>query len=141
MKKKIFLIIIAMIINLMVINAETSFINDEERGGNYGSRYSYIDLFNSSLFIYSDGSAKILIELESTEADRCKLKGYLQKYSNGSWKTIKRFSNISYSNSCELNKKYYANNGYDYRIVAYAYVYKNGSILESAKIVENAVYE
>lgn len=54
----------------------------------------------------------------------------IQQYKNGSWQTLKSWSNTSNSNSGYLSQQLYVTSGYYYRLVSTATVYRNNVFVE-----------
>lgn len=93
-------------------------------------RYTAILYFNHNLSIDSSGLATCSGKVEAKANLPTKLIIKLQRYSNGTWTTIKSWEDTG-DFYVRLSKTYYVADGYSYRVYVEGYVYDvNGSLLE-----------
>jgi hypothetical protein len=105
------------------------------------SRFTYIALHAYSFHINSDQAfCSSDVTAYSSSVDKVRIKGYLQKYQNGSWINIKYWTNYDNGNYVQTGGSWYIDKGYSYRYVSYAYVYNNGVMLESDSIISPVSY-
>lgn len=90
---------------------------------NIYSFYSYFDI---------DGNGKGMIDatLDGHGGDNGRIIAKLQRYRNGSWKTIKTYENTSTTSDCSLSKIHYVTKGYTYRVLFYGYIYNESLLLD-----------
>lgn len=97
-------------------------------GFGYSARFTNIDSFITYFDVNDSGKCSISASLQGYNGSNSKVVAKLQRYSGGSWSTIKTYTATNSSPDCGLSAKYYVTSGYSYRTVFYAYVY-NGQIL------------
>lgn len=92
--------------------------------------FTYISLFQNAMDISSDGKASISVYLTAQNVDSVRVDANLQQFKNGSWTTIKNWTNTSIGTNSGLNGTYYVAKGYQYRLVSNGYVYKQNIEIE-----------
>lgn len=97
-------------------------------GFGFSARFTNIHSFTTYFDVNSSGKCTIAASLQGYNGSNSKVVAKLQKYSNGTWSTIKTFTDTHSSPDCTLSHSYYVTSGYSYRVVFYGYVY-NGQIL------------
>lgn len=101
-------------------------------------RYTYISKIGVGLTISSKRIADIYVECKTYDYADITIKAELQR-DDGSWKTIKTFTNsVSDSKICSIEETYAVTRNYEYRIKFTATV-KVGSKSESETIYGNVV--
>jgi len=86
--------------------------------------------FSNDFSISSQGKASVTSYVTAIGVNKCSITVDLQRYVNGSWTTIKTWTETNNNSYCSLGKSYYVSSGYQYRMTAYASVYNNGSFIE-----------
>lgn len=102
-------------------------------------RFSNITVFSVSFDITDSGKAMVESVLSARSCDEVKISMYLQRYENGTWVSLKHWSDTRSSTSMLLSKEWYVSQGYQYRMKAYGYVYNNGQVVESTSQVSNTI--
>lgn len=103
-------------------------------------RFAYIDMFKNSFDIAESGKSSFSTVLWSRNVDEVHLTCYLQQYNNGTWDTIKSYSNETNGTEGILSSSWYVVSGYSYRYKSYAYLYKDGSFVESTSFTSSSIY-
>ncbi len=93
-----------------------------------------VDEVSASLRI-SGGRAYMTASISTYDADSVRILAYLQRYSNGTWTTIRSWSNDYASSSGVWVVNRYVSSGYDYRLIVYYYAYENGSMVEATTMI------
>jgi len=73
-------------------------------------------------------------------ADNVKMNNYLQRYNNGSWTTVKSWSQSTDGTYAFWSGSYYVYEGYYYRLYTYYYVYHGSTLLEYTSMPSVTVY-
>ena len=94
------------------------------------SRFTYISSLELGFDIRSDGEVIANADLEQYVGDNCKAVIKIQEY-RGYWATISTDTETGTYDAI-AGTSYQARKGYNYRAIAYGYVYVNGSLVESA---------
>jgi len=102
--------------------------------------FTYITMFKNDFEISDSGKASVATTLRSYTVDEVHIAGYLQQYTNGNWKTIKTWSSEATGTGDGFSGSWYVASGYSYRYKSYAYLYKNGSLVESTSDTSSAIY-
>ena len=129
--KKIFSAITATILLLsMCTIAYASENTEKEADSLYGMRYTYISYTTTSINI-SNGLATVSNSIScNSDVDKVTVSSYLQKYSNGTWTTLKHWTDTENDNRYAGTHTYYVASGNSYRVLTYFYAY-DGSASES----------
>jgi len=93
--------------------------------------FTYIAIFQTGFNISSTGKATVDVYLTARNVDSVKVEASLQQYKNGSWTTIKSWSNTETGTNAGVAGEYYIAHGYQYRVISHGYVYRYGSLVES----------
>jgi len=101
--------------------------------------FSYITIFHTSYDISSSGKASVGVYLTAHDVTSVTVEAYLQQYKNGSWTTIKSWSNTESGTDAGVAGEYYVAHGYQYRFVSRGYVYKSGSLVESTSYTSDSI--
>ena len=126
--KKLFLLILIGALVVMPVYATIS--NDIESSGLIEPYFTNIYTFHTYFDIDGVGKASLVAVLDGHGADTSRIEGKLQRYSNDEWTTIKTFTSISSNADCSLEKTYYVEKGYSYRVLYYAFVYSGPILLD-----------
>jgi len=103
------------------------------------TKYQEIDMYKNSFEISSSGIASCKVSLESQSSDRTvKVYAYIQRYENGRWITVKSGNASADDGDVSIYMQLMVLSGYDYRLKSYAYVYKDGILLESDTYYSNS---
>ncbi len=102
-------------------------------------RFAYINVFQSNFDISSSGRAEAEVFLLAYGVDQVKVEANIQQYRNGSWQTIKNWSNTENGTSSSLRKYLYLTSGYSYRLIAKGYVYVNSITVEDDEIISQII--
>ncbi len=93
----------------------------------------YISSTANSLSI-SGGTATCNASIRATsQIGKCEIISKLQRYQNGSWTTLKTFTETASTYYASQSETYSVSRGYSYRLVTSFYVYRNGIVVESAQ--------
>ncbi len=90
--------------------------------------FEYIKTNFWDLKISSSGNASISAELNSYDSNKLKIIATLQCKQNGSWATIKTFTEETTSETLSLGSSYSVKKGYEYRAKFEFYVYYKNDI-------------
>ena len=99
-------------------------------------RWSYFTTVVGDLDISSSGKATAMatVSANKSKVDKVKVTCNLQRFENGSWKTVKSWSEESDTDTPHIvmmEKTYYVVEGYSYRIEVKSKAYKDGALKES----------
>ena len=134
MKKRfIFLILLCLMLFVSALPSQALRLEDNARGV-VKPLFTYISIFESVFVITPGGRADVDAFVYAPPAEETAVSAYLQQYKNGSWQTIKSWSNREEGDCCGMGNSWYVNKGYSYRVVSYGYVYINGVMVESTSI-------
>jgi hypothetical protein len=118
MRKKLITMIAAILMtNLLVIPAmaDTGILEGDKII--ISPMYTYISSAEASLSINSSGEATAVVYVTgNSEVTSIKATINLQQYKNGSWATIKTWSDSSSSRTLRFSDTYYVSSGYTYRV-------------------------
>ncbi len=103
-------------------------------------KFSYINSFYNDFEISDSGNVSVSSYLNVDNSNQVKITGYLQQFNDGSWKTVKSWSNTSSGNDVVLKKEWTVASGYTYRYVSYGFVYVGGSMVESTRNESSKIY-
>ncbi len=101
-------------------------------------QFTNISIFQNVFDISSNGKVSVTTYLTSRNVDEVRVEASLQQNKNGSWVTLKSWSNASAGTHSGLNGTYYVLKGYDYRIVSSGKVYNNGTLIEQTSYVSES---
>lgn len=101
--------------------------------------FTYIAIFQTGFNISSTGKATVDVYLTAHDVTSVTVEAYLQQYKNGSWTTIKSWSNTESGTDAGVAGEYYVAHGYQYRFVSRGYVYKSGSLVESTSYTSDSI--
>jgi hypothetical protein len=103
--------------------------------------FTHINIATCGMDINSSGKASMSSTMIAySSVDKVRLKNYLQRYDNGSWTTIKSWSQTTEGTRAFWSKTYYVNSGYYYRLKTYFYTYNGSTIIESTSATSSNVY-
>lgn len=106
----------------------------------YSVMYTHIDALGAGLSMGALGYATCISSLEITNStDTGTLYMFLQRYVSGSWTNITSWS-VSGTPNLNQTGHYYVTSGYSYRVHAIAYIYTNGTLVETATQDSSSVY-
>jgi len=109
----------------------SSFANVKNRDGGYLGEnmiqpfWQEITEFRNNFNISSTGKATVTVILYAYDVDSIEVEANLQQYKNGSWVTIKSWSNSSNDYYCGIGESWYVMSGYNYRLYSIGTVYEN----------------
>ncbi len=127
MKRFITLLIVSLLAFTPVFADNTE---EVERRIDIESRFTNIYTFHTDFDIDGMGKALLGASLDGHSGDSSRIVAKLQRFSSGTWSTIKTFSSTSTTTSCTLAKNYYVTSGYSYRVLYYGYIYNGPIILD-----------
>lgn len=96
------------------------------------TRWTNIAMISGDMDIISPNMAKVWVDASGEShngMNRIKVKCELQK-KNGSWKTIKTWSEVFNDIMISYTKEYPVETGYEYRLKLTVYAYNNNTLLE-----------
>jgi len=103
-------------------------------------QFTNIYSFFNSFEISDSGKSTFTSSLTARNVDEVSIACDLQQYSAGKWKTIKSWSGEYSGTGYILSKSWYVASGYSYRLKSYAYVYKDGAMIESDSYTSSNIY-
>ncbi len=104
-------------------------------------RLAYISYATCSLNISSNGYAQMSAVMECySPVNKIRLSPHLQRYVNGSWQDVTKWSQTTYSDFATWSKGYYVTSGYQYRLMCYYYCYYDATLLESVTCANYDTY-
>jgi len=145
--KKVFKLFIIFCLILSVFSVPAYAVDEGEVTGDFVVRpmFTYINYMAHYFEINRYGKATAEALLNAFGGDQLKVVVSIQRYnlSDGSWSTIKTWSNTEYNDtSCGAGGTYNVSKGNMYRSVAIGYVYKNGVVVEQHEMISSVeVYE
>ena len=122
-------------LSLMILSV--SAFSSAWKPGESQSRFTYIAEFGNTFYIQSNGLAVLDSTLETYSSNTLEVEVNLQRYSGGSWQSIKSWSGTSRSTYCSVCNTWYVQSGYQYRMVSYGYVSVSGNLVESTVYTSN----
>lgn len=121
--------------------ADTSSTVKEKPPEGSGAKYTYISSTATNLNINSIGKAYCDAQIHCySGVDSVRISGYLERYSNGSWTTLKQWTDNTSGNYGQMNKEWYVARGYQYRWRVYYYAYEGSDSESTSKIVYENFY-
>lgn len=102
--------------------------------------FTNIYSFFNSFEISDGGKSTFTSAVTARNVEEVAISSYLQQYLNGKWKTIKSWSGQNSSTEYVFSNSWYVASGYSYRLKSYAYVYKDGLMLESDSYTSSNIY-
>jgi hypothetical protein len=110
-------------------------------GSEFMPFWTMINHLSNGLEIESNGKALMFSQITgySGQVESIRISAYLQRYKNGTWVTIKNWTQDYEGSSALWTKSWYVNKGYYYRLTTYFYVYGNGS-QESTILISGVKY-
>lgn len=108
----------------------------------YQPCFTYINYATCGMDINSSGKASMAstIVAYSGTVDQVRMNNYLQRYQDGSWTTVKSWSQTTEGTIGVWAKSYYVTSGYNYRQKTYFYVYDGSTVIESTSLTSGIVY-
>jgi hypothetical protein len=103
-------------------------------------KFTNIYAFINNFEISDSGKSTFTSIITARNVDKVSISCYLQQYSNGIWKTIKSWSGEYKGTEYGLSSSWYVASGYSYRLKSYAYVYKDGTLIESDSYTSSNIY-
>jgi len=103
-------------------------------------QFTNIYSFGNKFEIFDSGKSTFTSTLTARNVDEVSISCDLQQYSNGKWKTIKSWSGEYAGTGYVFSKSWYVASGYSYRLKSYAYVYKDGSMIESDNYTSSNIF-
>ncbi|MBF4692007.1 hypothetical protein [Fusibacter ferrireducens] len=95
------------------------------------TRFVSTSLFNNNFAISSSGKAQAATYINTEDADKIVINGYLQQYKDGSWQTIKSWSKTEYAQINSWNKSWYVVKNHSYRYKVFGYVYRDSILVDN----------
>ena len=102
--------------------------------------WTEISMFSNNFDISTSGLATVESLLYAYDVDEIKIVAKLQQYKNGSWTTIKSWTETSDDIYCAIGETWYVASGYSYRLVSTGTVYENGSQVEQTSYTSPSYY-
>lgn len=128
MKKRI--IQIVLFVSIFCITALPTYATDRNEAIIIRPYWTEISQFNNSFNITSSGRADIESTLIAFDVDTIGIEAHLQQFINGSWVTIKTWTEVSTDEICTAAGSWYVQKGYYYRLFSTGTVYKDGRQFE-----------
>lgn len=127
------------LIGLTSVQAETA-DSKKEKLEDVQIQFTNIYSFGNKFEISESGKSSVTSTLTARYVDKVAISCDLQQYSNGKWKTIKNWSGEYTGTGYILSKSWYVASGYSYRLKSYAYVYKDGIMIESDNFISSNIF-
>lgn len=104
--------------------------------------WTYLSYVTNYFDIDASGKAIMDSQIQTYNgyADNVKMNSYLQYYINGSWTTVKSWSQSTGGTYAFWSNSYYIYEGYYYRLYTYYYAYHGSTLLESTSMASVTVY-
>ena len=99
--------------------------------------FTNISIFQTGFDILSTGKASVNVYLIAQNVDSVMVGANLQQYKNGSWTTIKNWSNTEAGTNAGLGGTYYVPKGFSYRVISHGYVYQADKVVEATTHTSN----
>ena len=133
--KKFSVIPLILCITLLVaaLPCQAYSLNDNFQG-DIQPMFTYINFFTTYFDINYYGKAIIDVYVYAAYTEETGVSAELQQLKQGQWKTIKTWSHRDQYHGCGFGVEYAVTEGYAYRVVAKAYVYQNGEVVESTTL-------
>ncbi|NLM22358.1 MAG: hypothetical protein GX207_11575 [Peptococcaceae bacterium] len=131
MKKRIFLLILALVV--LCVTPVQAFAQPVQLLEGISPEWVVITRFFNTCNMSDSGKFEFSSALSAqSHIDKVVIEARLQQEVNGSWKTIKSWISTSSGNTGSLYKAHYVAGGYFYRLVATGCVYHNNKLIEQA---------
>jgi hypothetical protein len=135
-KKMIFVVVVLLALSVL-FPASALAASD----GVMSPMFTYISSVDSNLSISSSGTATVSASIICySSVDSTSVSSYLQRYSGGTWNTIKSWSGSDDDATANMYGTYAVTSGYNYRVRSYFYAYVNGSVVESTSRTTGTLY-
>jgi len=85
-------------------------------------KFTYSNIFHHNFDVSTNGKSSLSVYLDAYSVDQMKVVASLQKYDNGNWRTIKRWSVKNNEDSAGLGKSYYITRSNLYGLKSYVNV-------------------
>lgn len=135
MKKRKFIQIISTVLILCVLSlpvyAEANITREVIEQQMVIPLFTNITLFQNGFTISATGKAEVRVYLTGTNITSVKVEASLQQNKNGTWTTIKSWTNTSNDTNSELAGSFYVTKGYSYRVVSKGMVYSGNKLIET----------
>ena len=115
-------------------------LQDVNSGDIFQPMFTNVNSFINSFDIDSNGKSSVNSTLSIREADQAKIDVSLERYSNGSWSTVKTWTTTESSTIAYIMKEWYVAKGYFYRMRSTGYAIKNGVVLETVYYTSTSKY-
>lgn len=133
------IVVIFSIVGLTSVQAKTTNPKKEEPEA-VQIQFTNIYSFGNKFEISDSGKSTFTSTLTARNVDEVSITCDLQQYSAGKWKTIKSWSGEYTGTAYVLSKSWYVASGYSYRLKSYAYVYKDGTMIESDSYTSSNIF-
>lgn len=122
------------------MNANAISLQDVNSGDIFQPMYSNVNSFINNFEIDSQGKSSVYSNLSVRDADQARVDVYLERYTNGSWSTIKTWTTTENSTIAYIMKDWYVAKGYFYRMRSTGYAIKNGVVQETIYYISTSIY-
>ena len=104
--------------------------------------WTYLYYVTDYFDIDASGKAIMDSQMETYDGyvDNIKMNNYLQRYVNGTWTTVKSWSQSTDGTYAFWSGSYYVYEGYCYRLYTYYYAYNGSTLLEYTSMASVTVY-
>ncbi|GAU75868.1 hypothetical protein F3D3_0464 [Fusibacter sp. 3D3] len=103
-------------------------------------KFVNISIFQNVIDISDNGKVSIKSNLSSRNVNSVEIEACLQQLRNGSWVTMKKWSNISIGSNLELEGNCYVVKGYEYRLVSTGKVVNKNFEMEQTIFISDSKY-
>lgn len=93
-------------------------------------KFTNISIFQTGFDISSTGKASVNVYLTAQNVDNVRVDASLQQFKNGTWTTIKSWTNTEAGTNAGLSGTYYVAKGYSYRLVSSGAVFQKSTVIE-----------
>lgn len=144
MLKKSLVILLTLLITLSFCNVAYAAPDTEksikEEEGEYQVLWTYICIVTNWMDINAYGQASMASTILAYDGvERVMMNNYLQRLVDGTWTTVKRWSNTYYDSEGSWMQTWYVTSGYNYRLRTYFYAF-DGLASESTTLNSGTVY-
>ena len=128
-------------ITILLISLFTvAYASEDAERNDMGLRYTYINNAMTAIGISSSGKATISNSIDCySDVDKITVSTYLQKNVNGTWTTLKHWTDTEYDNDYVGSHSYYVVSDNSYRALTYFYAY-DGTQSESTSLTDYEDY-
>jgi len=135
------MLVLTLVFSISLMTVEAKQIKDNDQNDEtIQVRFMFIDYYRNNFDISSSGLSSISSVVFARNVDEIEIVGNLQQFVDGKWKTIKSWNSSTNGMEHSLEKNWYVTKGSYYRYKSYAYMYSDGTMVESTSYTSDSVY-